>query len=190
MKMLILAVQPADVGEDIPVAKKAEETACASRAAKGAVVAHEPTMLATHRTTTIMVGVTLDLFVTSFRPTLSRETYPRREMGCLGSVASDDCGAVPLLLEEQVIVSQQVSQIIDVTSQFDGSVVLQETYKTTNPPHELWSARPLPREGVTTTSMSLELPNDSVVDGRCRDTLLVYPVEEVTRGRFMVRHCA
>jgi hypothetical protein len=174
--MLILAVQAVDVGEDVPVVKKAEEATSAPRAAKRSIVAHQSTMLATHRATTIMVGVTLDLFGANLRPALSCETYPRREMGRLGSVAVDDCGAVLLLLQEQAVVSEQVGQITHVISHVDGSVVFQESYETTNSPCELWPARLVMRERATTTSMPLKVPNDGVVDGRCRDTLLVYPV--------------
>ena len=165
MKTLILAVQAVDVGEDVPVAKKAKETTSAPRAAKRSVVAHQPTMLATHRATTIMVGVTLDLFGTNLRPALSCETYPRREMDRLGSVAVDDCGAVLLLLQERVVVSEQVSQIIDVISHIDGSVVFEESYETANAPCKLGSARLVLREGVTATSVPLKLLNNSVVDG-------------------------
>jgi hypothetical protein len=52
-----------------------------------------------------MMGVTLDLFGTNLRPTLSCDAHPRREMGRLGSVASGDGGAIQLLLQEQVVVS-------------------------------------------------------------------------------------
>ena len=110
MKVLIFAVQAVDVGENVPISKKAEKTTSAPRAAKRSMMAYQPAMLATHWTTTIMMGVTLDLFGTNLRPTLSCDAHPRREMGRLGPVASGDCGAVPLLLQEQAVVSERFCQ--------------------------------------------------------------------------------
>jgi hypothetical protein len=83
VKTLILAVQAVDVREDVPVAKKAEETMSATRAAKRSSVTNQPTMLATHRATTIMVSVTLDLFGADLRPALPCDAYPCRKMGRL-----------------------------------------------------------------------------------------------------------